>query len=183
MQLFAPGIGISPLCRTLMLLQKNLISFSLDLLSQVLLPWKKMLSTYSLWVKSYLKLKWWSKRPGMFLLCLISVEVDYLTGLMEDLVSCAKVLGFYITWHRHPHRHSDPGKAGLWLPGHCLETELNRETLCLGTTELQNVHGHIWAWDVLSQGICLGVEMGMGVTNGWTSGDHSVQPLCQARVT
>lgn len=33
----------------------------------------------------------------MFLLCLISVEVDYLTGLMEDLVSCAKVLGFYIT--------------------------------------------------------------------------------------
>lgn len=33
----------------------------------------------------------------MFLLCLIPIEIGYLTGLMETVVSCAKVLGFYIT--------------------------------------------------------------------------------------
>lgn len=36
-------------------------------------------------------------QAGMFLLCLISIEVEYLTGLMEDVVFCAKVLSFYIT--------------------------------------------------------------------------------------
>lgn len=40
-----------------MLLQKNLLPFSFYLLSQVLLLWKEILSTYSVQVKTYVKKK------------------------------------------------------------------------------------------------------------------------------
>lgn len=46
MQLFAPGMEVSPLYCISVLLGNNLIPFSLDLLIQVLLLWEETLSTY-----------------------------------------------------------------------------------------------------------------------------------------
>lgn len=117
------------MCNYLFLEQKFLPCVGLWLFykkkkSHFILPWpsqssptivvKKMLSTYPVWVKSCVTLKGWSKRPiqaSVLLWPLISLEVEYLTGLMEDVVTWAKVLCFYITWHTHPYGHSGPGKA------------------------------------------------------------------------
>lgn len=123
-----------------------------------------MLSTYSVWVKNHVKLKWWSKgHRGQYVFIVLNIHWGRMFNWPDG--SCGllcKNPGFLYNMTQ-----TSPGtlwpRKGLWLSG--LETawkRLNWETLCLGTTKLQNVHGHIWPEDVLSQGICLECGNGNG---------------------